>query len=341
MQLAETIPTPRMQLNPDPTWQILAWKAAVGGALIAALAALVKGFWALWQQKRELRWKQAELARELMDKWFSWEGSNNALQMIDEGPGDYTIKGYGTHRVDPSVDIPRALAVSGSGENWQSVSGSEVDKLVRKSFDVLLYSFERMEHSIRIGVVKRTDVAVPAEYYVKQLARFYLPVSVYMEHVGFQRAPQFLDRFSSWREAAKSHKSLANLRRQLDGAFTEDTAYPGTVASGQLSTASAGHCAVVAAIVQQQFGGDMFSTYVDGEEHWFNRISVGGMQVDVDLTGDQFGKPSVQIGTAGSLYPGATKRLFADLQHEALLRAKRLAERTGLRRVARRLQQGQ
>ena len=96
-----------MQSTTDPAWQILSWKAAVGAALVAALAAVAKGFWALWQQRKELRWKQAELARELVDKWFSWTGSSNALRMVDEGAGEYSIDGYGTHNVVPGADIPR------------------------------------------------------------------------------------------------------------------------------------------------------------------------------------------------------------------------------------------
>jgi hypothetical protein len=327
-----------MQPSTDLTWQIFSWKAAVGAALVAVLAALAKGIWALWQQRQELRWKQAELARELMDKWFSWAGSNNALRMVDEGAGEYSVEGYGTHQVDPSVDIPRALAVTGSRDNWQSVSNSELDRLVRKSFDVLLYCFERVEHSIQIGVVKRGDVAVPAEYYVKQLARFYAPIATYMEHVEFPRARQFLERFSGWNSAANRHERLVSLRQQLDKAFAEDTAYPGTIASGETTTASAGHCAVVAAIVQQEFGGQMLSTHVDGEEHWFNRITSVGTPIDVDLTGDQFGGPKVQVGLPGYLYPNAIERPFDHLQHEALVRAQRLADRAGLGRIAQRFQ---
>lgn len=327
-----------MQITLDPkSWQLFAWQAAVVAALVAAIAALVKGFWALWQQRKELRWKQAELARALTDKWFSWQGSNVALRMVDEGAGSYTVDGYGTSEVYPASDIPRALAVVGSRENWQSVSNTDTDRLIRKSFDVLLYSFERVQHSVQIGVAQREDFAAPAEYYVKQLSRFYFPIATYLEYVGFARAKEFLESFKTWADVGRCGERLATLRARLTPAFAPDTAYSGTVVGGLGSAASAGHCAVVAAIVQAELGGLLLSTHVDGEEHWFNRVSAGNLWFDVDLTGDQFGRAEIQAGLPDQLYPSAVERSLGELQPEARDRAHRLARRAGLRKIAQRL----
>jgi hypothetical protein len=68
------------------------------------------------------------------------------------------------------------------------------------------------------------------------------------------------------------------------------------------------------------------STKLGGVSHWFNRV--GGY--DVDLTGDQFGFPTVQLAPAERLYSGARPRAFGELNAETLLRAQRLAERAGL-----------
>ncbi|HEU4648848.1 MAG TPA: hypothetical protein VFS33_07275 [Gemmatimonadales bacterium] len=326
-----------MQAAPDPTWQTLSWQAAVVAALVAALAAVVKGFWALGQQRRELRWKQAELARELVDKWFEWEASNNALRMVDEGLGSYTVDGYGTHQIDPQVDIPRALAVVGSRDDWQPASNTDADRMIRKCFDVLFYCLERVQHSVQIGVVKRDDVVVPAEYYVRQLARFYTPIAAYMDYVDFPRAKKFLCSFKAWSEVAKSHERLLALRARLNPAFAPDTAYPGASASSQPGAGSTGHCAAVAAIVQAEFGGRLLQTFVNGEEHWFNRVSIGDARFDIDLTGDQFGGPEVHVGPPGRLYPHSLERTINDLHAETLDRARRLAARAKLRKVARRL----
>ena len=46
-----------------------------------------------------------------------------------------------------------------------------------------------------------------------------------------------------------------------------------------------GHCAVVAAIVQDHLGGTLLRTTVDEASHYFNRLPDG---TEVDLTRDQF-----------------------------------------------------
>src|SRR5688500_12788561 len=94
--------------------------------------------------------------------------------------------------------------------------------------------------------------------------------------------------------------TMRELRRRLDGAFRPDTAsegFPGT-------TPSTGHCAAVAAIVHELVGGEMVSTLVQGHSHWINRLDCGGERIDVDLTGDQFGRAPIQVGRPDELYPG-------------------------------------
>jgi len=184
--------------GPPDFWESLSWRVTVISALFAAIVALVQGGFALVQRFREIRWKQAELARQLVDQWFSWEASNNALTMVDEGEGDYSLDRYGTHHVDPVNDIPKALELTTSTEGATTVSNTPKDRFIRKCFDVLLYNFERVEYSIDINVIRRDDVLAPTEYYVGQLApykKFLLP---YITFTRFSRALKFLTYFKKW-----------------------------------------------------------------------------------------------------------------------------------------------
>ncbi|MBI2752334.1 MAG: hypothetical protein HYX46_02300 [Betaproteobacteria bacterium] len=117
---------------------------------------------------------------------------------------------------------------------------------------------------------------------------------------------------------------LAQLRARLAGAFSGDTATPGTVSR----IPSAGHCAAVAAVVRAEFGGQFVSTIVDAQSHWFNRIHVGGQSFDVDLTGDQFGLGEIRIARAGNLFPSSRVRGVEELNDETLRRARLLASRS-------------
>jgi hypothetical protein len=168
--------------------------AAVWVALAAATVALIQAFFSIRQKQRELRWKQAELARELIDNLFEWPASRNALAIVDEGESDYELKGYGRHHVTPSVDIPKALAVSGG----RIVSTDPKDRFIQKCFDVLFFNISRIEHSIDIGVVDRSDVLVPARYYVLQLVPYKNVLEAYIATTGFSSAEKFLRYFTEW-----------------------------------------------------------------------------------------------------------------------------------------------
>lgn len=112
------------------------------------------------------------------------------------------------------------------------------------------------------------------------------------------------------------------LRMTLESAFSSDTAVPGTMSS----IPSAGHCAAVAILVQSMLGGEFVSTTFHGDSHWFNRID----GCDIDITGDQFGRHSVEIVPQGTLYPNTRVRNASELTQETHERAYRLALRANI-----------
>lgn len=115
--------------------------------------------------------------------------------------------------------------------------------------------------------------------------------------------------------------ALMALRRRI--VFADDTANLGTVRH----IPSAGHCAVVATLVQHAFGGAYISAIVEGQSHWYNRIEVGDRPFDVDLTGDQFGREPVRIVPGGTAFVGARVRRADELNTETLNRAAVLRSR--------------
>lgn len=120
--------------------------------------------------------------------------------------------------------------------------------------------------------------------------------------------------------------SLYLLRGRLALAFAPDTAAAGF----SQSVPSSGHCAAVAVIVHGLLGGELVSTKVDGQSHWFNRLPVDGGYLDVDLTGDQFGRAELQISAVGTLYPDTRVRALEELKKETTDRARLLAKRAGV-----------
>lgn len=74
------------------------------------------------------------------------------------------------------------------------------------------------------------------------------------------------------------------IRDKLEPHFSPDTAFN---AEQWLAAhrASAGHCAVVAIIIQDQLGGELVSRKVDGHSQWFNKLDDGSY---IDATIDQY-----------------------------------------------------
>jgi len=82
-------------------------------------------------------------------------------------------------------------------------------------------------------------------------------------------------------------------------------------------------------IARELLGGEMVSAKVQGLSHWFNRFRVKEALFDADITGDQFGRPVLQIAPEGELYADTRVRRPEHLNEETLKRARLLAERAG------------
>lgn len=124
--------------------------------------------------------------------------------------------------------------------------------------------------------------------------------------------------------------TLLQFRAQLEKSFSSDTA----VNTFESAVPSAGHCAVAAVILWKTVGDALVSANVNESSHWFNRIQINNQLFDCDVTGDQFGFPTVQIKPAEELYPCTRERSPDELSEDTLRRAVLLARRSGFLQVA-------
>ena len=181
-----------LQINlPDP-WQILSWKVAIVTGLAAAILALVQAIAALAQRAREMRWKQAELARKLLDDVYDFDPSHNALIMVDEFAESFQL--------DNGQEIEVSFTDIDSALSTPVKDHSDKAKYIRRCFDALFYHVERIEQSIRIKLVKLEDVSRPAEYYVERLALHKRSIISYLAFTKYTGAKEFLERFCAWND---------------------------------------------------------------------------------------------------------------------------------------------
>jgi hypothetical protein len=199
----------------------LSSEIAVFSAIFTVFGGICAGVWAVvvwrreatWrredreaelkQRKEELRWKQAELARQLLDDIFDFAPSRNAWDMVD---GITEFKNDADQEIEVNEgDIKRALELTMvEGQlalrNSHDEKARREEKFIRDCFDALFYYIERLERSLRIKVVHFDDLSAPSGYYINLMAARKMLFKRYAEFIGFDGAIAFMERFPEWRE---------------------------------------------------------------------------------------------------------------------------------------------
>jgi hypothetical protein len=164
---------------------------AVVGGLIAATLGILEAFQSRRLRERELRWKQAESGKHLIDEIFHESSSNAATLMLDSWDRTYMIAS-GSEVEIAWKDVLRALNVeSFDKEDTKSV-------FIRDCFDMLFYYLDRFEHLIEAGLTTFEDVQLPIEYYVDMMAEHKVVIAAYIHACKYKKIWHFLNRFPAW-----------------------------------------------------------------------------------------------------------------------------------------------
>src|SRR5215471_11296281 len=123
-------------------WELLSFKATVITALLTLAGGVVTAALAVRQSRKDYRWKQAELARSLLDDIFDDPPSNDAWRMVD-GEELYEDEQGNKYQIT-MADVRRALP-----RPWNDDKGGK-DVYIRWCFDDLFYYLERLESSVHL-----------------------------------------------------------------------------------------------------------------------------------------------------------------------------------------------
>jgi hypothetical protein len=170
-------------------FQIAAWAVAIVGGLIAAFKAIAE-----W--RKDLRWKQAEMAKTCLDEIRDSPLASAALKMLD-----WTGLSFGLPDGTNSLPIDHEQRRTALRIVNTVFPPGDPGPFIRDAFDALFDGFERLEHFIRIELIRFDDVEPPLRYYVSKLAA---PedrriIEAFLNEYGFALASSFLDRFNSWK----------------------------------------------------------------------------------------------------------------------------------------------
>jgi len=175
--------------KPDRLESYVKFVGIIGG-LIAAFI----GIYQLWQSNvldgRELRWKQAELAREMVNKMMADEGWK-AMEMMDwEDEGrEYEINGH--------KEKVNANAVYAALESDES---TDKDRHIIDRLDRTFFLVSQLESAVRSDLVRFEDVKFPLSWYAtKRMCPRKQLFEAYMKENSAPETLQFFQRLDEWR----------------------------------------------------------------------------------------------------------------------------------------------
>jgi hypothetical protein len=166
--------------------------------IVGGLLAVFTGIYQLAQSNvqnaRELRWKQAEMARELVTKMTADEGWK-AMEMMDwddEGR-EYEINGH--------KEKVNANAVYAALEKNES---TDKDRYIIDRLDRSFFLVSQLESAVRSDLVRIEDVRFPLSWYAaKRMCPRKQLFETYMKENSAPETLQFFQRLDEWRNCNK------------------------------------------------------------------------------------------------------------------------------------------
>ena len=161
------------------------------GVLIAAFKAIAEMQLNRVVRERDLRWKQAGSAKQLIDEMFDDQRAKDASLMLDWEERTYKIDG--TPVTIDKNDIIKAL--SPVYRNF-----SNVETYIRDCFDYFFYYIQLIEQSLVNEIFLEKDIKFPLEYYAKIITERKLNDTLreFLEKYSYTESINFFKRFNTW-----------------------------------------------------------------------------------------------------------------------------------------------
>lgn len=209
-------------MNPilKETAQFLALVVTVTGGLIAAFKTIYEMKQSREQRTRELRWRQANIAKELLDEIFSHHCSERAALMLDW----YESKRLYEMKPEQYEWISYDEAIAALQKDQLEVL-EEKDFHIRECFDFFLYFIDRIEHYIEIGLISFEDIEAPLRPYAKKMSYHKQIFDDFMlrQH-EYELARKLLDRYIQHEQNSNTSrlmKSTINRKNKVSNAHLQ------------------------------------------------------------------------------------------------------------------------
>ena len=162
--------------------------------IVGGLIAVFSGIHQLWQSNvqnsRELRWKQAQTAREMIDKMVGDEGWK-AMEMMDwDDEGRVYVIGGKKIKVNART-VYTAL---------EKDKSNDLDRHIVDRLDRTFFMVSQLESAVRSDLVRIEDVRFPLTWYAaKRMCPRKQLFEEYMKENAAPETLQFFQRLDEWK----------------------------------------------------------------------------------------------------------------------------------------------
>jgi hypothetical protein len=169
--------------------------AAIISALVAAAIGIAQYRRGVSQSVRELEWRQAEMARTMINGLIN-DDSWQAMTMLDWEEGRvYEVAPGTTVRIlprDVPVALEAALRVNGSKR-------TETQRFITDRYDRLFFAVSQLQTAVRSGLIRLDDVRFPLDWYVeKRMCGHKKLLLAYMDEYSTIESRQFFESLDAW-----------------------------------------------------------------------------------------------------------------------------------------------
>ena len=173
--------------------------AAILSALVAMAVGIGQYRRGVSQSMRELEWRQADMARTMVNAMMKEEGWQ-AMTMLDWEEGrTYEIVPGTIVRIVPT-DVPVAIeaALRKNGRRR-----TETQRFITDRYDRFLFDLSQLQSAVRSGLVRKDDVQFPLNWYVeKRLCPHRKLLLEYIAENSADEAKQFFESLDAWQRCS-------------------------------------------------------------------------------------------------------------------------------------------
>ncbi len=173
--------------------------AAILSALVAATVGIANLRRGVSQSIRELEWRQADMARTMINAMMKDDGWQ-AMTMLDWEEGrTYEIAPGTIVRILPT-DVPVAIEASLRKNGRKR---TETQRFITDRYDLFLFQVSQLQGAVRSGLVRKDDVQFPLNWYVeKRLCPHKELLVAYIAENSAAESKQFFESLDAWQRCS-------------------------------------------------------------------------------------------------------------------------------------------